>query len=32
LESESKARVLEVEFNPGDRAVIPRANVEMIEG
>jgi hypothetical protein len=32
LESESKARVLEVEFTPGDRAVIPRANVEMIEG
>lgn len=32
LESESVARVLEVEFNPGERAVIPRANVEMIEG
>lgn len=32
LESESMARVLEVEFNPGERAVIPRANVEMIEG
>ena len=32
LESESKARVLEVEFNNGDRAMVPRANVEMIEG
>jgi hypothetical protein len=31
LESESKARVLEVEFEGGERAVIPRANVEMIE-
>jgi len=31
LESESKARVLEVEFEDGQRAVIPRANVEMIE-
>jgi len=31
LESESKARVLEVEFADGERAVIPRANVEMIE-
>jgi len=31
LESESKARVLEVEFDDGKRAVIPRANVEMIE-
>lgn len=31
LESESKARVLEVEFGDGERAVIPRANVEMIE-
>lgn len=31
LESESKARVLEVEFEDGNRAVIPRANVEMIE-
>ena len=31
LESESKARVLEVEFENGERAVIPRANVEMIE-
>jgi hypothetical protein len=31
LESESKARVLEVEFPDGERAVIPRANVEMLE-
>jgi len=31
LESESKARVLEVEFDGGTRAVVPRANVEMIE-
>ena len=31
LESESKARVLEVEFADGERAIIPRANVEMIE-
>jgi hypothetical protein len=31
LESESKARVLEVEFEDGKRAIIPRANVEMIE-
>ncbi len=31
LESESKARVLEVEFEDGNRAVVPRANVEMIE-
>ena len=32
LESGSKARVLEVEFADGRRAVIPRANVEMLEG
>ena len=32
LESESKARVLEVEFKGGKRATVPRANVEMIEG
>lgn len=32
LESESKARVLEVEFEDGTRAIVPRANVEMIEG
>jgi hypothetical protein len=31
LESESHARVLEVEFPDGHRAIIPRANVEMIE-
>jgi hypothetical protein len=31
LESESHARVLEVEFDSGDRAIIPRANVEMFE-
>jgi hypothetical protein len=32
LESESKARVLEVEFKDGEKAIIPRANVELIEG
>jgi hypothetical protein len=32
LESESLARVLEVEFDRGERALIPRANVEMLEG
>jgi hypothetical protein len=31
LESESKARVLEVEFDDGERAIVPRANVESIE-
>jgi hypothetical protein len=31
LESESRARVLEVQFEDGDKAIIPRANVEMIE-
>lgn len=31
LESESKARVLEVEFDDGEKAMVPRANVEMIE-
>jgi hypothetical protein len=31
LESESKARVLEVEFEDGTKAIVPRANVEMIE-
>jgi len=31
LESESKARVLEVEFNDGSKAIVPRANVELIE-
>lgn len=32
LESESKARVLKVKFEDGVEAVVPRANVEMIEG
>ncbi len=32
LETEAKVRVLEVEFGDGERAVLPRANVEMIEG
>lgn len=32
LGSESKARVLEVEFSDATRAVIPRANVEALEG
>lgn len=32
LESESKARVLEVEFDNNEKAIVPRANVEMIEG
>jgi hypothetical protein len=31
LESESKARVLEVEFEDHKKAIIPRANVEMLE-
>ncbi|UCG62402.1 MAG: hypothetical protein JSV52_03705 [Candidatus Zixiibacteriota bacterium] len=31
LESESKARILEVEFDNGERAIVPRANVETIE-
>ncbi len=31
LKSEAKVRVLEVEFDDGSRAVIPRANVELIE-
>lgn len=31
LESESKARVLTVEFDDGSKAIIPRANVELIE-
>jgi hypothetical protein len=31
LKSEAKVRVLEVEFADGSRAVIPRANVELIE-
>ena len=32
LESESKARVLGVRFEDGSEAIVPRANVEMIEG
>lgn len=32
LESGSKARVLEVRLDSGDSVVIPRANVELIEG
>jgi hypothetical protein len=32
LETEAKVRVLEVELASGDRVVLPRANVEMIEG
>ncbi|KPK98130.1 MAG: hypothetical protein AMJ90_09960, partial [candidate division Zixibacteria bacterium SM23_73_2] len=31
LESESSARVLEVEFEDKTRAIIPRANVELLE-
>ncbi|MCK5125067.1 MAG: hypothetical protein KAR42_02320 [candidate division Zixibacteria bacterium] len=31
LESGSKARILEVEFEDGKRAIVPRANVELIE-
>lgn len=31
LESESHARVLEVQFEDSTRAIVPRANVEMIE-
>lgn len=31
LETEAKVRVLEVEFPDGSRAVVPRANVELIE-
>lgn len=31
LDSGSKARILEVEFENGDKAIVPRANVEMIE-
>jgi hypothetical protein len=32
LESQSKARVLEVELEDGNKVIVPRANVEMIEG
>jgi hypothetical protein len=31
VESETRVRVLEVEFQNGDRATVPRANVELIE-
>jgi len=31
LETESKVRVLEVELDDGSKAILPRANVEMIE-
>jgi len=31
LESESKARILTVEFSEGNKVVVPRANVELIE-
>ncbi len=31
LESESKARILTVEFDDGKKSIIPRANVELIE-
>jgi hypothetical protein len=31
IETEAKARVLEVEFSDGETAVVPRANVEAIE-
>ena len=32
LETEAKVRVLEVEFEDGTKTILPRANVEMIEG
>lgn len=31
LESEARVRILEVEFDDGSKAVVPRANVELIE-
>ncbi|MCX6827136.1 MAG: hypothetical protein NTV06_07730 [candidate division Zixibacteria bacterium] len=31
LESGSRARILEVEFKDGSKAIVPRANVEMLE-
>jgi hypothetical protein len=31
VESETKVRVLEVEFEDGSKAIVPRANIEMIE-
>ena len=32
IPTESPVRVMEVQFTDGSRAVIPRANVEVIEG
>lgn len=32
LGSESMARILEVQFDGGEKAIVPRANIEMIEG
>ncbi len=32
LDTETLVRVLEIEFDNGERAILPRANVEMIEG
>jgi hypothetical protein len=32
LETEAKVRVLKVKFDDGDEVLVPRANVEMIEG
>jgi len=32
IPTESRVRVMEVQFTDGSRAVIPRANVEVIEG
>ena len=31
IETEAKVRVLEVELEDGDKVVLPRANVEIIE-
>jgi hypothetical protein len=31
VQSETKVRVLEVEFEDGTTAIVPRANVEMID-
>ena len=31
LDSEAKVRVLDVEFEDGEKATVPRANVELIE-
>lgn len=31
IETEAKVRVLELEFDDGERAIVPRANVEIIE-